>query len=393
MTLIQPARILVGDDQVLTGHAVLIKGDRIADVAPLDSFAGYAGPRMDASDKTLMPGLIDCHVHLCSSGSADPHSDRRKQTEAMVTLLAVHNAQKTLAAGITAVRDCGGMDYIEIALRNAINAGQLSGPIIRASGKMICMTGGHGHAWGREADGEAEVTKAVREQIRAGCDNVKLMATGGVMTPGVNPEDAHFSLEEMTAGVSEAKRFRKTTASHAQGTAGIINAVKAGIDSVEHGIWMPDEVIQMILEAGTYVVPTLAAVKNIVDNKDNGVPPYAVEKSLRAMDAHSDSIRRFHQAGGKIAMGTDAGTPFNRHGANRQELALLVDHGMTPLQAITAATRNAADLLAILEEVGTVTAGKRADLVLAAGDPTQDITLLSDPAAQLTVFKDGLTVH
>ncbi|MCP5035938.1 MAG: amidohydrolase family protein, partial [Actinomycetia bacterium] len=168
-------------------------------------------------------------------------------------------AQATLAGGITAIRDCGGKDYLELSVRDACNSGAQMGPTIRAAGRMICMTGGHGNPIGRVADGPDDVVKAVREQIHAGSDFIKLMATGGVLTPGVNPEDAHFSYEEISAGIHEAHRFSKRTASHAQGTDGILNAARGGVDSVEHGMFMTQECVEVMLEQGTYLVPTLAA--------------------------------------------------------------------------------------------------------------------------------------
>ena len=231
--------------------------------------------------------------------------------DAEVTLLALQNAQRNLRGGITSVRDCGGKDYLEFAVRDACNAKLFSGPTIRAAGKMICMTGGHGNRIGRIADGVDEVVKAVREQVHAGSDLVKIMATGGVMTPGVNPEDAHYSAEEMAAGVAEGKRFHKPSASHAQGRDGILNAVRGGIDSIEQGIFMDDRCVEEMVERGTYLVPTLAALRNILRNRDRGIAAYVVEKSERVSEAHRNSIKMFYQAGGKIAMGT-AQTPERR---------------------------------------------------------------------------------
>ncbi|MDP7407775.1 MAG: amidohydrolase family protein, partial [SAR324 cluster bacterium] len=178
------------------------------------------------------------------------------------------------------------------------------------------------------ADGPDEVVKAVREQVHAGSDVIKLMATGGVMTPGVNPEDAHYSENELRVGVEEGHRFHRTCASHAQGSAGILNAVRAGMDSIEHGIFMTDECVELMLSKGTYLVPTLSALLNILVNADQGIPEYVVEKTERIKDRHKESVLMFHRAGGKIAMGTDAGTPFNLHGKNQQELKYMVELGI-----------------------------------------------------------------
>ena len=278
-TLFIGGKVFDGRGQVLPNHGVLVEGKNVARVAPAGEFTGFAGRRVDTGGMTLMPGMADCHVHLVYTGSADPHVQMSKQGPAQITLTALENAQAALRGGFTALRDCGGKDYLEFGVRDAIARGVFPGPTIKASGRIICMTGGHGNRIGRVADGCEEVVKAVREQVHAGCDLVKIMATGGVMTPGVSPMDAHYSFDEMKAGVHEAKRFRKSTASHAQGTQGILNAVRAGIDSIEHGIFMDEQCLSEMLAAETYLVPTIAAVRNIVANADNGIPAYAVEKA------------------------------------------------------------------------------------------------------------------
>jgi len=375
----------------LEDHAVLVADGRIARLAPRAEFAGYSGPVVDTTGATLLPGLIDCHVHLIFTGQADPHAALAKMSPAAITLAALHHAQASLRGGITAVRDCGGKDYLEFAVRDAIAAGTFAGPTIRAAGRMICMTGGHGNRNGRVADGCDEVIKAVREQIHAGCDLVKIMATGGVMTPGVDPEDAHYSPAEMTAGVQEAKRFRRSTASHAQGAQGILNAVRAGIDSIEHGIFMDDQCLEEMLAAGTFLVPTISALRHILGNADRGIPAYVVEKTERVAERHKQAFRTYYEAGGRIAMGTDAGTPFNRHGANAQELAFMVDFGMTATDALVAATSRGAELMG-LSDRGMIADGMAADLLLVEGDPTADIACAADPLRHRAVVKDGVTV-
>jgi imidazolonepropionase-like amidohydrolase len=265
------------------------------------------------------------------------------------------------------------------------------GPTIRATGRMICMTGGHGNRWGRVADGIDEVVKGVREQIHAGSDFIKIMATGGVMTPGVNPEDAHYSAEEMAAGIHEAKRFHRRTASHAQGAEGILNAVRGGITSIEHGIFMTDECIREMLDAGTWLVPTCAALQNILLNKDNGIPAYAVEKVLRVEEDHRNSIKAFYDAGGKIAMGTDAGTPFNCHGDNARELEYMVDFGIDAIDALRFATASAADLVDLPAQ-GRLREGADADMVLVNGNPAEDITMAARKENHRLVLKRGQPV-
>ncbi len=380
-----------GENEPISDHGVMVDGDKVANIAPAATFDGFDGAVVDTTGGTLMPGLIDCHVHLCLGAEGDPGTAAEKLLPGQTVMKALARAQATLAGGVTGVRDCGGRDYLEFAVRDSCNAGELMGPSIRASGKMICMTGGHGNRHGRVADGIDEVVKAVREQIHAGSDLVKIMATGGVMTPGVNPEDAHYSAEEMAAGIHEANRFHRRTASHAQGTEGILNAVRGGISSIEHGIFMTDKCVQEMIERGTFLVPTLAALDNIVSTKDGGIPDYVMEKAERIAEFHVRSIKLFYDAGGKIAMGTDAGTPFNKHGCNADELALMVGIGIAPIDALRIATSAAADLVDLPGE-GRIGEGTFADFLLVKGDPTANIDQVANRENHRLVVKRGAAV-
>lgn len=387
-TLFIGGLVFDGQQAPKPGHGVLVEDGRVAKIAPAGEFAGFSGETVDTSGGTLMPGLIDCHVHLTMGGEGDPGTAQSKLSPAQLTLKTLERAQLTLRSGVVAVRDCGGKDYIELSVRDAIKRGEFPGPVIRASGKIICMTGGHGNRTGRVADGVDEVVKAVREQIHAGADVIKIMATGGVMTPGVDPEDAHYTREEMAAGLAEARRFRKRSASHAQGAEGILNAVLGGVSSIEHGIFMDDECLKAMLERGTFLVPTLAAVLNIVRNRDKGIPPWAVEKAERVFEIHKKNFKRFYEAGGKVALGTDAGTPFNLHGENARELEYMVQGGMTPLDALRAGTSLAADLLD-LPQHGVLKEGAMADLLLVDGNPAEDILKAADRKNHRAVFHAG----
>lgn len=377
--------------RILPNHGVLIEDGRVKAVAQAGEFEGFAGTVFDTAGCTVLPGLIDCHVHLVFGGEGNPRPVLHELSDGAITLKALRNAQMSLRGGITAVRDCGGKDYLEFAVRDSIAKGTFAGPTIRAVGRMICMTGGHGNHVARVADGVDEVVRAVREQVHAGCDQIKIMATGGVMTPGVNPEDAHYSAEEMAAGISEGKRFHKKSASHAQGAEGILNAVRGGVDSIEHGIFMTDECIQEMLRRKTVLVPTLAALNNILNNKEKGIPAYVVEKSSRIAERHRDSIRRFHRAGGTICMGTDAGTPYNLHGQNALELEFMVEVGIPAKDSLLAATLNAADLLALPSQ-GRIQPGADADLLVVKGNPLQDVTRASRMENHRAVFKQGRQV-
>jgi len=387
-TLYRGAAIFRPDGSTVADHALLVTDGRIERMAPEAEFVGYDGPLEELPGATILPGLMDAHVHLVYGAEANPSAALDALKPAQAAIKALLNARATLAAGVTAIRDCGGKEYIEFAVRDACNQGQVLGPTIRAAGRMICMTGGHGNKNGRVADGPDEVVKAVREQIHAGCDLIKIMATGGVMTPGVNPEDAHYSEAELRAGIAEGHRFHRHSASHAQGADGILNATRAGVDSIEHGIFMTDECIEEMLARGTVLVPTLAAINNILRNAKSGIPAYIVEKSERVAVHHRRSIKGFYDAGGILVMGTDAGTPFNRHGENPLELAYMVDIGIKPADALIAATVNPAKLMG-LSDRGQLSEGMAADLLIVDGDPTENIDRVADTANHIMVVKNG----
>jgi imidazolonepropionase-like amidohydrolase len=252
------------------------------------------------------------------------------------------------------------------------------------------MTGGHGWQFGREANGVDEVRAAVREQLKAGADLIKLMATGGIMTKGVEPGSTQFTLEELIAGVEEARKAGRRTATHAQGTEGIKNALWAGIHSIEHSFFLDDEAIELLLEMKAFVVPTLCAPYHILKaGVRKGVPAYAVEKSGKVMKSHWESVKKARKAGVPIAMGTDAGTPFNRHGENLKEMELLVKVGFTPMEAIVATTKTASEVLGLEKKIGTLEKGKLADLVVLDGDPLKDITLFQKKDRILAIMKEG----
>lgn len=392
-TLFIGGQVFDGRSEPVEGHGVLVDGDTIIRFAPAAEFEGFTGTVVDTTGATLMPGLIDCHVHLCLGGEADPRLMREGMGSGHLVMSALKRAQDTLAGGVTAIRDCGGKDYLEFAVRDACNSGTQMGPTIRAAGRMICMTGGHGNSIGRVADGADDVVRAVREQIHSGSDFVKLMATGGVLTPGVNPEDAHFTFEEISAGIAEAQRFSKRTASHAQGTEGILNATRGGVDSIEHGMFMTDECVEEMLKRGTYLVPTLAAGHRLEQDEAlrTSLPDYVQIKIDRILGRSAESLKLYYDAGGKVAMGTDAGVPFCLHGENARELEHMVNAGLQPIDALIAGTANAADLLA-LDNEGTIADGTAADLLIVDGDPTVDILMAARSDNHRMVIKRGATV-
>lgn len=357
---------------------MIVEGKKIKEVGSfLDMPNSSDFNLVDLSGKAVMPGMINSHVHITMEPIGDPNSLLMSESKYKTTLRGVANLKKHLNSGVTYFRDMGGLDHIDIELRDAVNSGLIEGPQFLASGKVVTMTGGHGWIIGREADGGDETRKAAREQLKAGADVIKIMATGGVMTKGVEPGSPQLSIEEMRPAVEEAHRTGKKTASHAQGTVGIKNAILAGIDSIEHGIFLDDESISMMLENGTYLVPTLAAPYFIVKyGVENGVPEFIVDKAKYVMDYHIASFKKAHKAGVKIAMGTDSGTPFNQHDGSYYELMLFVENGMTPMEAIVTSTKNSAECLGIEKEYGTLEKDKFADFIVLDENPLDKLDTL-----------------
>jgi len=366
---------------------LLVEGDRITAIRPND------GPV--PADRTLeaacvVPGLINAHAHLEANGEPDLASVIVLRTPLQRALYAAQNARLALQAGVTTVRDLGAADGTAIAVRDAVEKGEHPGPTIIPAGRALCMTGGHGFFMGRETDGPWDARKAVREQRKAGAGVIKLIATGGVLTKGAVPGQDQLTEDEMRAAVDEAHTHGMRVGAHAIGTSGIKNALRAGVDSIEHGHLLDDEAIALFLERGTRLVPTLAAVTCIVENAQNGTQPdFVVRKALELNERAGENVRRAWRAGVRIAGGSDAGTPYNFHQNYAYEVELMVRVlGMAPLEALHAATQSAGELLGV--EAGVLDTGRPADVLLLAGDAGTDVRALRDPQA---VIKAGAIVH
>ena len=390
-TIFGNGSVIVGTGEVIAKGAVVTNGNMITFVGPTKKIKPSKKDKVfDVSGKTVLPGLIDAHVHLCLDGSPDPMTSISKDSIPQLTLKAAHHAFQTLEAGVTTIRDMGGRDYVDIAIRDGIESGLLQGPRMICSGRLVCMTGGHGWQFGRETSGVDGVREAVREQLKMGVNFIKLIATGGVMTKGVDPGATQFTLEELMAGVEEAKKAGRRTATHAQGTEGIKNSLWAGVNSIEHGFFLDDEAIELMLQMNAYLVPTLNAPYQIIrGGVKGGVPRYAVEKSKSVMKSHFQSVRRAYKSKIPIAMGTDAGTPFNCHGENLKEMELLLKAGLTPMEAIVATTKTASEVLGLEKKIGTLEKGKLADLIVVDGNPLDDIRLLQNKDKIPVIMKEG----
>ena len=366
----------------LRDHALLVEGDRIAWVGPAAHAPSVGDGRVvDGRGHSLLPGMINCHAHLCNDGAADLFAQVVNDSVPIATIRAVLNARLALEAGVTTIRDCGAASQIALEIAKAVDQGMIEGPRVRAAGRVVTMTGGHGHFIGREADGPDEVRKAVRAEIKGGAHFIKVMATGGVLTPGVDPSQTTFQPEELRAAVEEAHKAGRPIASHAIGNRGIKNALEAGIDSVEHGFYLDDESVNLALKNDAYMVPTLIAVDQIVSNGlARGIPDWVVRKAESEAGHHRESFALAVRSGMRIAAGTDAGTPFNPHGDLALELAKMVEFGLGEMAAIVAATSSAARLLRLDHLIGSVETGKQADLLLVLGDPVADIGAMCRPA-------------
>ena len=376
--MLSGARIIDGTGaEPVRGRSVVVENGLITGV--VEDARAPRGNGMDLAGYTLLPGLINCHVHLCFGAEADPVRPLREEPLALTAIKALLRARETARAGVTTVRDLGGREYVEIAARRAIQEGLIDGPRIVAAGRPVCMTGGHGHWLGREADGPDDARKAVREQLKAGADVIKIIATGGVMTPGVEPGSPQMTLDEMRAAIEEARKAGRRTAAHAMAATGISDAIAAGITSIEHGIYLTEEIVAHMRRDGTFLVPTLNAPAAIAaGGLAAGIPQFMVRKSELVVPPHVASFQLAHRAGVRIAAGADSGTPLNFHGSLLPELTLMVKYGMTPLEAIRSATVTAADCLGLGEVIGRVAPGYAADLIAVAGDPAERIEALAD---------------
>ncbi len=373
---------------------VLIDGARIRAVgAALEPPA--QAERHDFPDATILPGLIDCHVHLADVGEADPKDSAGEDDAVRVLRLAQH-AARTLRAGITTVRDVGGRYHLEFGFRRGVEAGLAIAPRLVLCGKIVSMTTPGADMWPgmyRQADGPWEVAKAVREQVKAGADAIKVMATGAIMAPAnEQPGQAQYRPPELQAATETAHALGRRIAAHAHGIEGIRNAVAAGVDTIEHGTYLHQDpaVAAQMAERGIALVPTLKAGALLADPPGPGIPAEIVEKAREARDHGGRSFRLALEAGVPIAMGTDAATSFNYHGENADELALMVEAGMTPMQAIAAASATAARALGRDHELGTLQPGLLADLIVVGGNPVVDVSLLRQPPQ--AVFLGGRLV-
>ena len=405
--VIRPRLLLdVVSGQLLPDRAVVIDGDRIAAVTQVSEAPAEGPVVVDLPDDTLLPGLIDCHAHLVGEpDDGHGYAGLLSRTGAQEALSGVRNARDTLHAGFTTVRDVGTFRaFVDVALRDAINAGWLPGPRMRVAGAYVTCSGGGGDITGLAPDVDAvvpyelrfgvvssvdDVRRAVRRVLQGGADLVKLIATGAVMTPGGVPGAPELTEEQIRAAVEEASLFSVDVAAHAHGAEGIKRAVRGGVRSIEHGSLIDDEAVQMMADAGTYLVADIYSGDYIAEaGRQQGWREDVLRKNDETTEAQRAGFTKCVQAGVRIAFGTDSG--IYPHGLNGRQFAYHVRCGQSALEAIRSATVHAAELLRWDDRIGRIQPGYLADMVAVPGDPLQDIRLLEHPGF---VLKDGVLVH
>jgi imidazolonepropionase-like amidohydrolase len=396
--VLKAARLFDGkSDTLVEPGMVVVSGNKIQSIGgPMPSNATI----VDLGDATLLPGFIDSHTHLTMDFNPDYNGARLQafgRTVAESAIRATANARKTLLGGFTTVRDVGSTDFLDVGLRNAINAGVVPGPRMLVSVRALGATGGHcdegdgikfgllNHEMGPEdgvINSPDQARFAVRFNIKYGADIIKTCATGGVLSPTDDVDVPQLSQAELDALVTAAHELRRKTAAHAHGAEGAKRAIRAGIDSIEHGTFLDDEALRMMRERGTYLVPTLAVRSGLAESK---FPPLVRAKADVAVKAQDGMVRRALQMGVKIALGTDAAV--YPHGNNALEFVLMAADGMTPAQSLRAGTSVAADLLGLANKIGTLEQGKLADVVAVPGNPLEDIKVTQ---SVIFVMKEGV---
>lgn len=375
--IIANARIVDGRGEIAVDSDIHIEGSLITQIGKGELAPGAAV--IDAGGRTVCPGLMNAHVHVCFDGSIDPEPAFQAEGDVEAALNALHRLVETLSRGVTTIRDLGGKETVTLSLGQAVARGQVIGPRIMAAGRVITMTGGHGHWMGVEVDGKDEARKATRTMIKAGAAVIKVMATAGMMTAGQRAGAPQLTVDEMRACVEEAHKAGLPVAAHVESRQGAANAIDAGVDSIEHGHGLDDELLNVMVANGVSLVPTIACDRAITRRgPEAGIPSFIVEDCARLAPSLEWALRRAIELGVTIAAGNDGGAPLTHPGDIVDELEVYVEMGMTPQDALSSATTATATLFG-LADVGLVEPGQRADLLIVSGDPLSSISSLRNP--------------
>jgi imidazolonepropionase-like amidohydrolase len=403
--LLKEGKILTGiPGEIIQGSVLLVEGSKITFIGREDDVGRDKKDRariIPVETCTIMPGLIDCHVHFWGARTLD-YLHRVLVPDELNMIRAVKDVETLIEAGFTTVREAGGNK--SIFLRKAIEEGTIKGPRILSAHRAICITGGHYDLHFlpleqtrkmkgifRLADGADECRKAVREQLREGADLIKICSTGGILSQRGHPNDVQFSQDELRAIVEESHDHGKRVACHAQGGNGITNAIRAGVDTIEHGTYLDEEIANEMVKRDVFLIPTLSIMNKIAtEGADYGMSHWALKKGAELNQVAAKTFNLARKSGVRIACGTDfSGAPPMRHGENAIEVSLMVQAGMPPYDAISSATKVAAETLGIQEQTGTLEEGKWADILVIEGDPLKDIGLLQNKSRIRMVVKEG----
>lgn len=388
-TLYSGGLLFDGDGRLLENYGVLVEDQRVIKIAPRPEFTGFAGYVVDTSGGTLLPALIDTAVHLGLSGGIDAESGMADADGPDGALNALEHMQASLVGGFGVVRDLGGCPTVARAVGGALQAGRFVGAALLTAGRTITATGGHAVSHGLIADGPLAAMQAVRRLVGQGVDGIVLAASGGITTPTADPLMTYMTPEEIITVVGEAHRLGRPASVMAHNADAARYAVQARAGAVLYGIGLDDDVIGQMVAEGTCLVPALGALRALADAaEDSGIDDAVLAKAQALVDSHAAALKQFYDAGGRVAFGSDTGMPFLPHGENARELAQMVACGMTPIDALIAATGYAADLLG-LDGRGRITEGAVADLLLVDGNPATDIQAVAERANHRLVVSGG----